>query len=108
MDGRNNLPLSRLLIRDFSPQHPDRNLIIAVKHLEKCGFEIPKARESFIPLESYDVGALVWYAKVIPWEFPGCSVDSCFERLLKAQQILEVEGAIRSMQHRSLIAAGKT
>ena len=105
--GRNNLPLSRLLIRDFTPQYPDSNLETAVRRLEKCGFKILESREAFIPLEFLDVEALVWYAKAIPWEFPGFSVDSCFEQLLKARKIIETEGAVRSMQHRFLIAARK-
>jgi DNA mismatch repair protein MutS2 len=35
------------------------------------------------------VGALVWFARIIEWEFPGFSVESCLERLYEAQRILE-------------------
>lgn len=42
----------------------------------------------------FDIGALVWFAHIIEWEFPNFSVDNCKNRLLYAQQILEQNGCI--------------
>lgn len=42
----------------------------------------------------FDIGALVWFAHIIEWEFPNFSVDNCKNRLLYAQQILEKNGCI--------------
>lgn len=43
----------------------------------------------------YDVGALVYFAKIIEWEFPGFSVDACFGNLCKLQKELDANGFIK-------------
>ena len=60
-----------------------------VKLLKEAGFEILKSDEVFRPIRFYDVGAFVWFARVIVWEFPDFSVDRCFDKLLELQQIIE-------------------
>ena len=76
------------------------------KFLEE-GFSILKADEAFRPIQFFDIGALVWFAKIIQWEFPGFSVDKCFNRLLEAQKILNNNGSVDGMIHRYLIVACK-
>jgi len=63
--------------------------------------------EAFKPIEFYDVGALVWFARIIQWEVVNFSVDRCFSRLLKVQGIIEREGCIRGNVHRYLIVVRK-
>ena len=46
-------------------------------------------------------------ARIIEWEFPGFSVENCFDRLLRLQRILETVGKIEGTTHRFLIAARK-
>ena len=41
-----------------------------------------KEAEAYRPIEFFDVGAFVWFAQIIVWEFPDFSVDKCFEHLL--------------------------
>lgn len=74
---------------------------------EREGFEILRAEECFRPIRFYDVGALVWFARIIEWEFPNFSVDACFDRLCAAQRILDEHGAIEGRIHRYLIVARK-
>lgn len=45
--------------------------------------------------------------QIIEWEFPGFSVDTCLDRLLHAQQLLERDGCIQGRIHRFLLAAQK-
>ncbi len=47
-----------------------------------------------VPYAFFDVGALVWFAKIIEWEFPGFCVDGCLDRLAAAQALLESGGSI--------------
>ena len=77
------------------------------KAFEEAGFTILTADEAFRPIRFYDVGAFVWFARIIEWEFPGFSVDRCFERLLHMQKIIEGGGVIEGTAHRYLIAAQK-
>ncbi|WP_058302795.1 class I SAM-dependent methyltransferase [Gorillibacterium timonense] len=73
----------------------------------EAGFTLLKAEEAFRPIRFFDVGALVWFARIIEWEFPGFSVDACFERLLQAHQIVEANGFMEGTIHRYLIVAQK-
>lgn len=54
-----------------------------IKVFEEAGFQIVRAEEAYRPIKFYDVGAFVWFARIIEWEFLDFSVDRCFERLLK-------------------------
>ena len=77
------------------------------KAFEEAGFEILQADEAFRPIDFYDVGAFVWFARIIEWEFPGFSVDRCFDRLLQMQETIEREGKVSGTIHRYLIVARK-
>jgi len=74
---------------------------------EKAGFDILNAEEAFPPICFFDVGAFVWFAHIIEWEFPGFSVEKCFDRLLNLQKIIETDGKIEGTTHRYLIIAQK-
>ena len=65
---------------------PDLNLANQQKVFEEAGFQIMNAEEAYRPIRFYDVGAFVWFAHIIEWEFPKFSVDKCFEQLLKMQK----------------------
>jgi len=105
--GKNDYDLSSRLIDNFQPQFPNHTLNNSVTELKKDGFEILRSEEVFTPIYFYDVGALVYFAKIIEWEFPGFSVDTCFENLSKFQKILETDGVIQGTEHRFLIVAQK-
>jgi SAM-dependent methyltransferase len=106
--GLNNKELSKFLINDFkeitSSQHTLENNLRLV---ENKGFTILKAEEYFPTLKFFDVGALVYFAKIIEWEFPNFSVDSCFKKLCELQTIVEQRGYIESKEHRFIIVSQK-
>lgn len=85
------------------------NLYLDVQKQEfiKHGFEIIECGETFRPIYFYDVGALVWFARIIEWEFPGFSVDTHLENLYKAQVMIEKHGFIEGSIHRFYIVAKK-
>ncbi len=84
---------------------PHQYLKYVSKDFKKAGFEILRGEESYRPIKFYDVGALVWFAHIIEWEFPDFSVEKCFDGLIKAQETLENEGVIEGRIHRFLIVA---
>lgn len=86
---------------------PHKNLQEQRAAFETAGFRILRGEEAFRPIFFYDVGAFVWFARVIEWEFPGFSVERCFDRLLAMQETLEKTGAVQGTIHRYLIAARK-
>ena len=66
-----------------------------------------ESSEAHRPIRFFDVGALVWFARIIEWEFPDFSVDRCLEQLYRAQEILDKNGVIEGSIHRFYIAARK-
>lgn len=79
----------------------------AAKEFTDIGFEILEKMEAFRPIEFYDVGALVWFARIIDWEFPYFSVEKYKDNLFKAQEILEKDGVIKGQIHRYYFVARK-
>jgi len=78
-----------------------------VDTLRKIGFQIIKTDEAEYPVKVYDVGAFVFYAKVIVWEYPGFAVKTLLDKLLKCQKEIEEKGFLDSTGHRFLIVAKK-
>lgn len=50
---------------------------------------------------------VLWFAKVLEWEFPNFSVNNNLEGLYKAQKQLEDKGFIQAKIHRYLLIAKK-
>lgn len=104
----NDRALVELLLPESpEPPFPDQRLEIATKKFEQCGFTVLEGQEAYRPIRFYDVGALVWFARIIEWEFPGFSVERCMDRLLEAQALLENRGVIEGATHRFLLVAQK-
>ena len=103
----NDRDLVLAVLPDVERPFPHANLTEQRKAFEDIGFEIIKADEAFRPISFYDVGAFVWFARIIEWEFPGFSVDRCFDRLLKIQETIDRTGKFTGTTHRYLIAARK-
>ena len=101
--GENNSALSRSLIDGVVPAYRGWNLAGAVDSLEDTGFEIAWKDECFPQLRFYDVGAVVYFAKTIEWEFPEFSVEMCFERLVELHVKCQKEGFLESREHRFMI-----
>ena len=87
--AENDRELVQLLLPDARTPFPDQTLACTEEKFRAAGFEIIESREAFRPIRFYDVGALVWFARIIEWEFPGFSVEKCLPRLHDAQRMLE-------------------
>lgn len=106
--AENDRDLVELLLSDTPPlPFPDQYLDITKERLESCGLTILDAQEAFRPIRFWDVGALVWFARIIEWEFSGFSVKTCLNKLYNAQMILERDGVIQGQIHRFFLVAQK-
>ena len=105
--AENDRELVELLCGETELSFPEQYLDITSRKFRDAGFEILDSQECFRPIKFFDVGALVWFARIIEWEFPDFSVETCVDRLLKAQQILEQNGCIEGKIHRFLLVAQK-
>ena len=105
--AENDRELVELLCGQTDLPFPDQYLKITMDRFSQTGFDILDGQECFRLIRFYDVGALVWFARIIAWEFPGFSVDRCLDRLLQAQTILEAKGVIQGQTHRFLLICAK-
>jgi len=80
---------------------------IAEKKFRDAGFDIVESDECWRTLRFFDIGALVWFARIIQWEFIDFSVDRCLPQLLQAQALLEAEGSVAGRTHRFMLVACK-
>ena len=102
---KNDRELVEMVLPGLEPPFPHLNLSEQRAAFEKEGFQILQADEAYGPIRFFDIGAFVWFARIIEWEFPGFSVESCFEELLKMQAVLEDRGCVEGTIHRYLIVA---
>lgn len=103
--GKNNEILSNKLIKSIRPEFSNYNLNYALEEFENNSFDILYKNEFFPYLRFYDIGAIVYFAKIIVWEFPGFSVDNCFDKLCELYEELKSKPYIESCEHRFIIAA---
>lgn len=103
----NDRDLVKMVLPDTEKPFPGLNLETQRKKFEEAGFRILRAEEAYRPIRFYDVGAFVWFAHIIEWEFPDFSVDKCFRQLLKMQEVIDEVGYIQGTIHRFLIVAAK-
>ncbi|WP_125703614.1 methyltransferase domain-containing protein [Lacticaseibacillus daqingensis] len=103
----NNFALSRFLDPNYCPAYPDNTLIDACARLQQAGMRIEQQDAAFSKMSFFDVGAIVYYATVIPWEFPNFSVSECLPRLQQLGQLIETQGSISTFEDRFMIVARK-
>ncbi len=105
--GDNDRDLVERVLPGTEKPFPHLNLAEQRRVFETAGFQILRAEEAFRPIFFYDMGAFVWFARIIEWEFPGFSVDRCFQRLCAMQKELEKTGKVEGTIHRWLLVAKK-
>lgn len=103
--GANNFALSRFLDPTYTPAYPDNELLSVVAALQGKGFTIQRAETAMSKMTFTDVGAVVYYATVIPWEFPHFDVERALPRLHQLQVILDVTGPITTFEERFIVVA---
>lgn len=106
--AENDRELVQLLLPHITEvPYPKQYLHVRKAELLEQSFEILESGEARQPIRFFDVGALVWFARIIEWEFPGFSVESSLEQLYTAQEILDKNGVIEGSIHRFYIVARK-
>jgi hypothetical protein len=73
--------------------------------INKNGFNIVFSKEEFPVQRFYNIGALVYYLKAIPWQVPNFNIETHMDGLYKIHQIIQSEGFFDIEQHRFIIKA---
>jgi hypothetical protein len=66
----------------------DWNLKKASKEIQENNFEVLKSFEEFPIQRFYDIGALVYYLKAIPWQVPGFEIEKFKDELYNIHKLL--------------------
>lgn len=103
----NDWELIKSVIPDAERQFKGHCLATQAELFRHAGFEILEQGEAYCPIRFYDTGALIWFAKVIPWEFVNFSVENCLEQLLTIEQEIRSRGLIHGRIHRFYLVARK-
>ena len=90
-----------------TPSYPGWNLDTALAGLVQAGFEIVDRREAFPRSIFYDIGAVVYYLRAVPWQIPDFSVEAYRDALFALHRRIEAEGALVARAHRFYIEARK-
>lgn len=77
----------------------------AVADLKQNGFVILEYKEEFPLQRFYDIGALVYYLKAIPWQAPEFDLEKDKEQLYKLHLMIMEKGYFDVKQHRFFIKA---
>jgi len=104
--GLNDIGLNMLLGAD-SCEFEEWNLSKACQELVACGFELKELKEDKVKTRFYDVGAIVYYLKAIPWQVPDFSVSKYYKKLFNIHKLIEKQGYIDLTCHRFFIVAQK-
>ncbi|MFX1427977.1 MAG: class I SAM-dependent methyltransferase [Promethearchaeota archaeon] len=85
------------------------NLEYAKKRLIEAGFEILDDQEIINSTRIFDIGAIVYYLKAVPWELPGFTVEKYYNKLLEIHEHINKNGFLQldENNHRFMIKARK-
>lgn len=97
----------RLNVTRETPKIETSDLSHVMDAAMKNGFIINEAYEAYTPIMFYDIGAFVYFAKVINWEFCEFTVEQNFKELCNMQKEIEDKGFIKGMEHHYFVALRK-
>ncbi|RLQ96878.1 class I SAM-dependent methyltransferase [Falsibacillus albus] len=100
---RLNIELDALDQFDYS----DWNLKTAIDKLIEAGFSITTSDEAYPVTRLYDIGAVIYYLKAIPWQINDFSIEKYRDFLFKLHQEIESKGFFDVKAHRFYIIAQK-
>ncbi len=103
----NDRELVEKLLGHIPLPFPKHDLKHNVELLQDAGFMILEQMEEMSQMKLFDLGAVVYFAKQIVWEFPGFSVNKCFEQIKDLGEEINQRGYVSSREHRFLTVARK-
>ncbi|PAE17226.1 SAM-dependent methyltransferase [Virgibacillus sp. 7505] len=102
--GTDSKELNQLLGAPLNPDFENWSRQTAVEELEDR-FTILESAEAFPSMRFYDIGAVIYYLKAIPWQVPQFTVDAYRDALFEMHLFIEKNGYLNVRQHRFLLAA---
>lgn len=105
--GTDNIRLNELLGAPMDFGYAEWQLAKAVEDIEAAGFTIIEKKEAHPLTRFYDVGAICYYLKAIPWQINDFSIQKYKNQLYNIHKIIEQKGHIEVKSDRFIIKAVK-
>ena len=109
--GENDLAINRKLgakIDENIENYLHWGLDYAVNELAKAGFETKLKKECNPIMRCFDIGAIIYYLKAIPWQIPDFTIEKYRSKLFDLHEEIIEKGYFDVPNHRFLIIAKKT
>lgn len=105
--GQNCIRMNELLQEtvDFKYSYWTKDFI--THRLLDAGFSLLATKEEFPILEFFDIGALVFFLRIVSWQIADFNVDKCHDKLLAIHQGILNRGPLIVHEHRILVEAHK-
>jgi SAM-dependent methyltransferase len=106
--NRNDIGIRKLLgAPDAIANSEWTDLSQAAANLQSAGFQIIKQLEDIYPQRFYDIGAIVYQLKAVPWQIPDFSVEVYFDKLKAIHETIQQTGYVDVEEHRFFMIAQK-
>jgi hypothetical protein len=105
--GQNCIHLNELLQDRVEFQYSYWTKDAITRRLIDAGFDLLNVQEEFPPAEFVDVGAVVFYLRIISWQVSDFSVEKYRDRLFSIHQDILAHGPLQVSEHRILVEARK-
>lgn len=103
--GRDNWELNEALQEQVAMSYEEWDAAHVAGLLRGAGLEVLEQREAVTAGRFLDIGAVVMYLGVTPWQVPGFSVATHRGRLLALHRRVQAEGGLATGVHRLLVVA---
>lgn len=105
--GRHGIGLNERLQETVAYEYAGWTPQRAVSQLQAAGLQVVNVREDFPALDFFDIGAVVYYLKVIAWQIADFSVERYHQKLLALHHHIQQSGALNVAGHYFFIEAKK-
>lgn len=105
--AENDRELINMLLPDLPLQNRSQYLHRTIAQCEAAGFQILEQDEAYTSIRFYTTRSLIWFAKVIEWEFVDFSVERCLKELIEIEKQVKKNGYIEGRSHRYIIVCKK-
>ncbi len=105
--GLDNLELNQFLEENITFPYVDWGLAPVLTKLYETDMQIERAEKTTLKSIFLDIGAVVYYLKVIAWQIIGFTPEAYHNQLAALHNIIEREGQFTATAHRFLVIARK-
>ncbi len=105
--GKNDIRLNELIQDKVDFQYSYWTKERITQQLKDAGFELIIVKEAFPIAEFADIGAVVFYLRIIPWQIADFDVKTYRDRLYVIHKDILANGPLQVHDHRILVEAVK-